>query len=302
VRYLRQMLDRFGDPRLAAAAYNAGPEAVEQHGGVPPFPETQQYLTRIFGGSPATAQPQPVAQIPQGPPTQGPQPSTVITGGSMSSDGGASVNFGRPDPADTDIQLLARSANIDLRQATPEQAQFLVKAKTGLETARRQAEREAAQIPDSDRQAIVGMRTMQYLLNRALTEFSEGERDRFVGYISNPARSASQFVNPDPRFAEWSAIVAQLQAGKFDLAGKALTETENRITEQFIPTSRELGGAVEFDTKAREYLKSSQFRIDQRLQALGGVGQVREAVASEPVPGATTMPTTPSGRKYRVVQ
>ncbi len=303
MRHFRRLLDKYGDPRLAFAAYNAGEGNVDDHGGVPPFPETQKYLQRIFGGSPATAQPQPVAQIPQGPPTQGPQPnSTVITGGSMSSDGAASVQFGRPDPADTDIQLLARSANIDLRQASPEQAQFLLKAKQGLEAARKAAERDTAQVPDQDRQAIVGMRTMQYLLNRALTEFSPEERDRFVGYFANPARSAAQFVSPDPRFAEWNAIVAQLQAGKFDLAGKALTETENRITQDFIPTSRELGGVTEFDAKAREYLKSSQFRIDQRLQALGGVGQVREAVAEQPVAGTTTLPTTPSGRKYRVVQ
>lgn len=49
-RYLRQMYDRFGNWRLALAAYNAGPEAVEQHGGVPPFAETQDYVTVILGG------------------------------------------------------------------------------------------------------------------------------------------------------------------------------------------------------------------------------------------------------------
>ncbi len=49
-RYLRMMYDRFGDWRLALAAYNAGPEAVERHGGVPPYAETASYVTVILGG------------------------------------------------------------------------------------------------------------------------------------------------------------------------------------------------------------------------------------------------------------
>lgn len=48
--YLRQMLGQFGgDVRLALAAYNAGPGAVRKHGGVPPYAETQAYVTAILG-------------------------------------------------------------------------------------------------------------------------------------------------------------------------------------------------------------------------------------------------------------
>jgi soluble lytic murein transglycosylase-like protein len=48
-RYLRQMLDRFaGRVELAVAAYNAGPRAVERHGGVPPFSETREYVRRVL--------------------------------------------------------------------------------------------------------------------------------------------------------------------------------------------------------------------------------------------------------------
>lgn len=49
-RYLRIQYERFRDWRLALAAYNAGPEAVEKYGSVPPYRETQGYVKAILGG------------------------------------------------------------------------------------------------------------------------------------------------------------------------------------------------------------------------------------------------------------
>jgi soluble lytic murein transglycosylase len=49
VRHLRLLLDQYnGNVRLALAAYNAGGGAVQRHGGIPPYPETVNYLERVL--------------------------------------------------------------------------------------------------------------------------------------------------------------------------------------------------------------------------------------------------------------
>ena len=48
-QYLAEMLDRFdGDIIKTLAAYNAGPEAVERYQGVPPYPQTQAYVSAVL--------------------------------------------------------------------------------------------------------------------------------------------------------------------------------------------------------------------------------------------------------------
>lgn len=48
-RYLLMLLDRFGSRELALAGYNAGPHAVERHGGIPPYAETQGHVRKVMG-------------------------------------------------------------------------------------------------------------------------------------------------------------------------------------------------------------------------------------------------------------
>jgi soluble lytic murein transglycosylase-like protein len=48
-KYLQSLLDRFGgNIAHAVASYNAGPAAVEKHGGIPPFKETRAYVDKVL--------------------------------------------------------------------------------------------------------------------------------------------------------------------------------------------------------------------------------------------------------------
>jgi soluble lytic murein transglycosylase-like protein len=59
-RYLSQLLGEFsGNTTDALAAYNAGPGAVKQYGGVPPYAETQSYVSKVLANAEAFRQSHP---------------------------------------------------------------------------------------------------------------------------------------------------------------------------------------------------------------------------------------------------
>lgn len=77
-QYLTNLLQDFGSLELALAAYNAGPERVKEHKGIPPYKETHAYIARIFQAaglgtdkSPNTSPPAPSVPINREQPLKG---------------------------------------------------------------------------------------------------------------------------------------------------------------------------------------------------------------------------------------
>jgi soluble lytic murein transglycosylase-like protein len=64
-RYLGQLMTQFGgNTEDALAAYNAGPGAVQQYGGIPPYAETQSYVTKVLSNAEAYRQSHPATATP----------------------------------------------------------------------------------------------------------------------------------------------------------------------------------------------------------------------------------------------
>jgi hypothetical protein len=86
-RYTAHLWNKYQDAALTAAAYNAGPGAVDKHGGVPPYPETKDYVQRVTGAM-GNGQ------------DETPPPDAAFTGGTVPKAGPAAVAPDEKPPAD----------------------------------------------------------------------------------------------------------------------------------------------------------------------------------------------------------
>jgi hypothetical protein len=105
VKYLSQLTERFQDPTLVAAAYNAGPANVEKYGGVPPFKETQNYVQKVVGTNMASYRVIDPSFIGQ--PTEQQAPKLDLRG-MANPDQQQSANFRAIDPSMVGEQIVDR--------------------------------------------------------------------------------------------------------------------------------------------------------------------------------------------------
>jgi len=115
VTYYKQQLERFKNPELARAAYNAGPGAVERHGGIPPYPETQDYVERTRSIAPQAPQSGRPAFVDP----DADQPLPNAPGGATGSWGAGATGTISPRTADEEaLHQLGRMARMGLSGAT----------------------------------------------------------------------------------------------------------------------------------------------------------------------------------------
>jgi len=211
VKYLGQLSERFQDPTLVAAAYNAGPSTVEKYGGVPPFKETQNYVQKVVGTNMASYRAIDPSFIGQ--PTEQQAPKIDLTGMANPIQQQSS-NFRAIDPSMIGEQIVDRPP---VRQNTDSVArQVGLTARYGMEG--------LGQVAD-----IVGS-PLNMLINRATGS-----------QLGTPSQSMSNFATmlglpqPETGFEKGIANVTRAVAGIPAMGGVGgLLQQSGRTTAQAV--------------------------------------------------------------------
>lgn len=257
-----------GGPRPQPQAGTPGPAPSPQPIGAPGAPSPSAFQPAVYRVA-EDGRIQQVASV-------GEQPSGAVSGierpprgGRLQLPGGSTLEFAEPEVAN-EFQAMMRTQKVDPLTGTPADAQRLLDNWQAYKqhelVIRERVAREEKPLTNEDRTAIVAMRLFQDQVHTAITEFTPEERHRFAGYFKQGGREFAQIYLRDPRFAQWDALVGQIEAAKFGEGGKQLTPTEAAVVEKYVPTGREWGGDIAFDAKAADFLHRADFLIRERLR------------------------------------
>jgi hypothetical protein len=280
IKYLGQLTERFQDPTLVAAAYNAGPGNVEKYGGIPPFKETQNYVQKVVGTNMATYRVIDPSMIGQ--PTE--QAPKIDLTGMANADQQQNVNYRAIDPSMLGQQIVDKPP-----KKQPTAMEYATEIGRQVALTPRYAMESLGQAAD-----IVGS-PLNMLINRATGS-----------QLQPPSQAMSNFATmlglPQPKgdFEKGVANVTRAVAGIPVMGGVGgLLQQAPNLTAQVVgrglaaqPIAQAAGATM--GTGAAEVARS-QFDIQNPLALLGinlAVGLPSSAVAAR-------MTNVPSGTRYQ---